>query len=205
MSTSAAQAVKELREITGMGMMECKKILEEAGGDLEKAKKICEERGKDKVQKLAGRAATEGIIETYLHFNNKVGVLLELNCNTDFVARNEAFRQLAKDLAMHIAAMKPACVNREQLDQTLVDSVKKHLASEVPPGKPQAVVDKIVEGKMKTWYADRVLLDQPFARDGSKTISQLIEEVISKTKENVTVARFVRFQVGETSAASEVE
>lgn len=205
MATTSAQAVKELREITGMGMMECKKILEEAGGDLAKAKELCMKRGKDRAQKIAGRTASEGIVECYLHHNGKVGVLIELNCNTDFVARNVEFRQLAKDLAMHIAAMNPKAIRREEIDADLVASVRTHLASEVPKGKPAPVVEKIVDGKMLTWYAERVLLDQPYAKDSGKTVGQLIEEKIASMKENITVARFARFQVGETAAAAEGE
>ncbi|MFO0949446.1 MAG: elongation factor Ts [Planctomycetota bacterium] len=159
-------------------------------------------RGQDRAQKVAGRTATEGTVECYLHHNGKVGVLIELNCNTDFVARNEDFRQLARDLAMHIAALSPVVVNREDLDAELVSSLRTHYASEVPKGKPQQIVDKIVDGKMQSWFAERVLLDQPFAKDDSKTVRQLIEEKIAKTKENIQVARFVRYQVGATAAAA---
>lgn len=199
MANTGAQAVKELRDLTGMGMMECKKILEEAGGDLEKAKELCIQRGKDRAQKVAGKVALEGIVECYIHHTGKVGVMIELNCNTDFVARNVDFRQLAKDLCMHIAAMNPAVVRREDLDPHVVESVKAHYATEVPAGKPAAVTEKIVEGKMKTWFGERVLLDQVYAKDSSKTIRQLIEEKIGTIKENISVARFARFQVGESA------
>lgn len=205
MASSSPQAVKELRELTGLGMMECKKILDEAGGDLEKAKDLVAKRGQDRAQKVAGRMATEGTIECYLHHNGKVGVLIELNCNTDFVARNEDFRQLARDLAMHIAALSPQVVQREDLDAELVASLRTHYASEVPKGKPQEIVEKIVDGKMQSWFAERVLLDQPFAKDDSKTVRQLIEEKIAKTKENIKVARFVRYQVGASGGATTEE
>lgn len=201
MAMTSAQAVKELRDMTGLGMMECKKILEEAGGDAEKAKQLARQRGQEKVAKLADRAGSEGIIESYVHFNKKVGVMLELNCNTDFVARNEAFKELAHDLAVHIAAMKPAVVNREDLDQELVNSIKSHYASEVPTNKPAEIIEKIAEGKMRTWYEERVLMDQKWAKDESKTIRQLIEEKIAVTKENITVARFARFEIGESAKA----
>jgi elongation factor Ts len=202
MSSGGAQAVKELRELTGLGMMECKKILEEAGNDLAKAKDIARKRGQDKVSKVAGRAATEGIIDVYIHHNKKVGVLIELNCNTDFVARNENFQALARDLAMHIAALNPQVVRREDLDPQLVAGVKEHYAGEVGGGKkPPEVIEKIVEGKMRSWYEERVLLDQKFAKDESKTVRQLIEEKMAQTGENISVARFARFQVGESAAA----
>lgn len=202
MSSGGAQAVKELRELTGLGMMECKKILEEAGNDLAKAKDIARKRGQDKVAKVAGRAATEGIIDVYIHHNKKVGVLIELNCNTDFVARNEAFQNLARDLAMHIAALNPQVVRREDLDPQLVAGVKQHYAGEVGGGKkPPEVIEKIVEGRMRSWYEERVLLDQKFAKDDSKTVRQLIEEKMAQTGENIAVARFARFQVGESAAA----
>ena len=196
MAISPAQAVKELRELTGLGMMECKKLLDEAGNDFEKAKKAAIERGGKKIEKVAGRETSEGIVYSYIHHNQKVGVMIELNCNTDFVARNESFRQLAHDLAMHITAMKPEVVRRDEVDQELVAGVRRHLSKEVGEGKPANVVEKIVDGKMRSWYEERVLLDQPFAKDGSKTIQKLIEEEIGKTGENIAVSRFVRFEVG---------
>ncbi|QDU60374.1 Elongation factor Ts [Planctomycetes bacterium Pan216] len=199
MAATTAQAVKELRDMTGLGMMECKKILSEADGDIGKAKDMARKRGQEKVAKLAARSASEGIIEVYIHHNSKVGVLIELNCNTDFVARNETFRQLARDLAMHIAALSPQCVTREELDQEVVKGIREHHAKDVPQGKPAEVIEKIVDGKMRVWFEERVLLDQKFAKDDSKTIRQLLEDATSQTGENVTVARFVRFEVGETA------
>lgn len=201
MSKSSAEAVKQLREITGLGMMECKRILEEQGGDFEKAKLEAAKRGLAKAGKLAGRAATEGVIETYIHFDGKLGVMIELNCNTDFVARNEDFRALARGIAMHIAALDPEVMRREQLDPSLVESVRSHYQSEVPGNKPPEVIEKIVEGKMRTWFAERVLLDQIYVKDESKskTVQQVIDEHISKLGENVAISRYVRFKVGEAA------
>lgn len=196
---SSAQAVKELREMTGLGMMDCKKILDEAGNDLEKAKDLARKRGQEKVAKLADRQASEGIIEIYLHHNNKVGAMVELNCNTDFVARNEDFVKLAKDLAIHVAAMKPAVLTREELDAELVASLRTHYAKEAPPNKPAEIIEKFVDGKMRAYYEERVLLDQKFVLDDSKTVRQMVESLTSTTKENVTIARFARFEVGETA------
>jgi elongation factor Ts len=183
--------------MTGLGMMECKKILAEADNDLEKAKDLARKRGQEKVAKMAGRAATEGIICSYIHHNNRVGVLLELNCNTDFVARNEQFVTLARELAMHIAALRPQTVSRDELDPELVAAIREHYAKEVPSNKPKEVIDKIVDGKMRSWYEERVLLDQKWAKDESKTIKQLIDDVIAQTKENVAIRRFTRYEVGE--------
>lgn len=202
MAKSSAESVKQLREMTGLGMMECKRILEEQGGDFEKAKQEAAKRGLAKVGKLAGRAATEGVIETYIHFDGKLGVMIELNCNTDFVARNEDFRALARGIAMHIAAMDPEVMRREQLDQTLVESVRAHYSTEVPGNKPAEVIEKIVDGKMRTWFSERVLLDQIYVKDESKskTIQQVIDEHISKLGENVTISRYARFKVGQASS-----
>lgn len=205
MANASPQAVKELRELTGLGMMECKKILEETGGNLEKAKELCAKRGQDRAQKVAGRTASEGTVDCYIHHNGKVGVLLELNCNTDFVARNPEFSKLARELAMHVAAMSPQVVQREDLDPELVASLREHYGKDVPKNKPQEIIDKIVDGKMQSWYAERVLLDQPFAMDTTKTVRKLIEEKIATTKENIRVARFVRFQVGETASKAAPE
>lgn len=200
MSVTGAQAVKELRDMTGLGMMECKKLLEEADNDLAKAKELAQKRGKEKAGKLAERQATDGIVEIYLHHDRKTAVMVELNCNTDFVARGEEFGWLAKELAIHIAAVAPQVVRREDLDQDLVSAIHAHHASEVGGNKPKEVIDKIVEGKMRSWFEERVLLDQKWVRDETKTIRQLIEEKIGVIKENITVARFARYRVGELSA-----
>lgn len=206
MTMSSAQAVKQLREMTGLGMMECKKILDEVGNDFEKAKQEAQKRGLAKVSKLAGRAAGEGIIETYMHHDGKLGVMVELNCNTDFVARNEDFRALAKGIALHVAALNPEVLRREDLDQTIVDGIKEHYRKEVT-GKPAEVTEKIVEGKMKTWYEERVLLDQIYVKDESKkkTVRQVLEEAAAKTGENVSISRYCRFKVGESAAPPAAE
>jgi elongation factor Ts len=202
MAKSSAEAVRQLRELTGLGMMECKKILEENGGDFEKAQAEAAKRGLAKAGKLASRAATEGVVESYIHFDGKLGVLVELNCNTDFVARNQEFRALAKGIALHIAAMNPEVVRRDQLDQSLVESIREHHRSEIKGDKPPEVVDKIVEGKMRTWFEERVLLDQIYVKDESKskTVQQVVEEHISKVGENIAVSRFARFKIGEASS-----
>lgn len=205
MAKPSAAAVKELRDMSGLGMMECKKILEEANNDLAKAKELIIKRGQERAAKLADRVGTEGIIETYIHHDGKLGVMVELKCNTDFVARGDEFRNLAKEIAVQIAARGPKVVRREELDQDLVKSIKEHHAKEVGGSKPPEIVEKIVEGKMRSWYEERVLLDQLWVKDESKTIKQLIEEKVATTKENITVARFARFRVGETAESAEAE
>jgi elongation factor Ts len=206
MSKPDAKAVMQLRELTGLGMMECKKILEECGGDFEKAKEEAMKKGLAKRDKLAARAAAEGVVEVYIHHDGKLGVLVELNCNTDFVARNEDFKALARGIALHIAALNPEVIRRDQLDQKIVASIREHHCSEVT-GKPAEVVEKIVDGKMKTWYEERVLLDQIYVKDESKkkTVQQVLDEAAAKTGENVTVSRFARLKVGESAPAPAAE
>jgi elongation factor Ts len=202
MSVTPAQAVKELRDLTGLGMMECKNLLKEAGNDLAKAKVLAVARGQKQAAKLAGRATSEGSIGVYVHSTKKIAGLVELNCNTDFVARGEDFQTLARDLAMHIAATDPAplVVSRNDLSQSAVEEQKKiqkeALAVE---GKPND--DAAVEKAMKGWYEESVLLEQPFVKDPSKTIKDMIEEKIGTIKENITIARFARWSVGETVKA----
>ncbi len=203
MAMTPAQAVKELRDRTGLGMMECKKILEEAGGDYEKAKALVAKRGQERAAKVGERAATEGAIFTYIHHDGKTGVLLELNCNTDFVAKSEDFRALGKEICLQIAALPPQCVRREELDQKLVSEVRDYQATQVPAGKPKEVTDKIVDGKMKTWYAERVLLDMPYVKEQSISVQQLIEKYVGITKENIQIQRFARFRVGELAKTEE--
>jgi elongation factor Ts len=192
-----AQQVKELRDSTGLPMMECKRALEETGGNAEKAVEVLRKRGLKVADKKSSRETREGIIGSYMHHNDKIGVLLEVNCESDFVARNEDFRAFVKEVCMHIAAMKPACVRREELDPELV-AKEKAIAGESLKKVPEAKREKAVEGKLaKTLYAQKVLLDQPYSRDDSKTVDQVLKDLISKLRENVVIRRFVRYELGE--------
>ena len=200
MATISAGMVKELRERTGAGMMECKKALEEANGDMEAAIDVLRARGAAKAAKRAEREASEGVIGTYLHTNNKVAVMVEVNCETDFVARNDAFIQLGRDLAMHIAAMAPVAVDESDVPADLIERERTVYREQVKnEGKPEAMWDMIVEGKMKKFFRDSTLMEQVFVKDpeGKQTIRQLVQEVATKTGENVVVRRFVRYQLGE--------
>ena len=194
-----AQLVRQLREATGAGMMDCKRALEEASGDLARATEILREKGLADAAKRAGKSANQGLVDCYIHFNNTVGVLVEVNCETDFVANTDEFRQLVKDIALHIASpAAPHYVTREEVPAERIDS-ERHIfevqAKEM--GKPERVVPTIVEGKMKAFYEDNVLLDQRFVKDDSKTIQQLLDEVSASVKEKVAVRRFVRYKLGE--------
>lgn len=200
MAATAAQ-VKELRDKTGAGMMDCKGALEESGGDIEKAIEILRKKGLAQAAKRAGRAAKDGVIGHYIHMGGKVGVLVEVNCETDFVARTPEFQTLAKEIAMHIAAASPLVVKREDLDAALLDKEREiYRAQFTASGKPANVIDKIVEGKIESYYAQVCLLDQPSVRDDKVTIGQMVTAATAKTGENVTVTRFVRFKLGETQA-----
>lgn len=179
-------------------MMDCKKALQETGGDLEKAVDLLKQKGAARAEKRSGRAAREGIVGNYLHFNGKVGVLVELNCETDFVARTDDFQELAKDLAMHIASSKPMAVMADGIPEELVARERAIFEKQVEEsGKPEAVREKIVEGKVNKFLKERVLMDQPFVKDDKKSIGQLIKEVSGKLGENLVVARFVRYELGE--------
>jgi elongation factor Ts len=179
-------------------MMECKKALQEARGDMEKATDILRKRGIAKAEKRAGRSATEGIIGSYVHFNGKVGVLVELNCETDFVARTEDFQTLAKDLALHIASARPLAVAVDDLPEALLAKEREIAVAQVADsGKPEAVREKIVEGKMKKFSQEHALLDQPFVKNDKMSVGQLVVEVSAKLGENVVVRRFVRYELGE--------
>ena len=194
----SAQAVSEFRKKTGLGLMECKALLKEANGDLQKAETLAKERGLKKAELRAGRAAKAGRIEVYIHHDAKSGVMIELNCETDFVARNEEFKQLAKDLALHIMAANPSYVRREDVPEDVVAEQKRiFLAQE--PDKPPNIQAKIVEGRLNAWYAEAVLLDQKFVKDETKSIRDVILAVNSRTGENISVARFARFVVGSSA------
>jgi elongation factor Ts len=201
MAEISAEQVKQLRDITGAGMMDCKRALQEADGDLDKAKEILQIKGLASQAKRRGRAANQGRVESYIHFNNTVGVLVEVNCETDFVANTDDFTQLAKDIALHIASpAAPRFVSREEVPKDVADAERVIFEAQAKElGKPENVIPNIVEGKMKAFYEDNVLLDQKYVKDDSKTVQQLLDEVGSKVGENVTVRRFSRFRLGEDS------
>ena len=196
----SAKQVKELRELTGVGFMECKAALTEASGDIKKAVTILRTRGQAKAEKRSGRTTGQGLIGTYIHQGGQVGVLVEMNCESDFVARTEDFQTLLKEIAMHIAASNPICVNRDAVPTEDLEREKNiYLAQAKESKKPQNVIDKIVEGKLNSYYSQIVLLDQPSIRDPKIKISDLINTAIAKLGENITISRFSRFKVGENS------
>jgi len=192
-----AKLVAELRARTGAGMMDCKRALEETGGDLEKAIDQLRKKGVAKAEKRAGREATEGLIGSYIHHDGAIGVLVELNCETDFVARTEDFKALAKDVAVHVAATRPLAVRIEDLPAELVQREKQVYEAQVAEQKkPEQIRAKIVEGMLKKFYEDNVLLEQKFVKDDTRTVGELVKELSGKTGENVQVRRFVRFELG---------
>lgn len=193
-----AKMVKELRDKTGAGMMDCKKALGEAGGDIEAAITVLREKGIAKAASKAGRATSEGVVASYIHPGDKLGVLVEINCETDFVARTEQFQTFARDVAMHIAASAPVCVNREEVDPELVarerDIYKQQALND---GKPEKIVEKIVDGRLEKYYGEIVLTEQPFVKDTDKSIADLVKETIGSLGENIQIRRFTRFRLGE--------
>jgi elongation factor Ts len=202
MADITAAAVKLLREKTGAGMMECKNALVEAQGDEEKAINILRERGLASAKKREGRIAAEGIVGSYIHMGGKVGVLVELNCETDFVARGEEFQQLVKDIAMHIAAAEPRYVTREEVPAAVLDKEREIARAQAKndpkmANKPDQVIDKIVEGRLNKFYEESVLVDQPFVKAPEKTIGELVTEKTAKTGERIAVRRFTRYKMGE--------
>ena len=199
MTDISADQVKKLRDLTGAGMMDCKRALQETEGDVEKAIELLREKGLASAAKRAGRAANQGLIDSYIHFNNTVGVLLEVNSETDFVANTDEFRQLVKDLALHVASPSaPRWVTRDDVPTSILEGEQKIAEAQArESGKPDNVVPKIVEGKIEAFLKDNVLLDQPFVKDDSKTIQQYLDEVSAKTGEKVQVKRFARFKLGE--------
>jgi elongation factor Ts len=200
----SANLVKELRERTGAGMMDCKKALTETNGDTEKAIEFLREKGLSAAAKKAGRIATEGVIETYIHGGGRIGVMLELNCETDFVAKTDDFKELAKDIAMHIAAARPEFLRPEEVPAEELEKEKSILrAQALNEGKPEKIVDKMVEGRIAKYFKDVCLMEQPFVKDPDKTISQLITEKIAKIGENISIRRFVRYELGEGMAKRE--
>lgn len=194
----SAQQVKELRDRTGAGMMDCKRALEETGGDMEAAIDLLRAKGAAKAAKREGRTANEGVIGTYIHHSGKVGVMVELNCETDFVANTDDFQGLARDVAMHIAAAKPLAVSTDAISPEDVERERAvYLAQLEEEGKPEAIREKIVEGKLNKWFKEIALLEQPFVKDPDHTVGDLITTVSAKTGEKIEVGRFARFAIGE--------
>ena len=200
----SAEQVKELREMTGAGMMECKKVLVETDGDMEKATELLRERGVVKAAKKAGRIAAEGLVESYIHGDGRIGVLVEVNIETDFAAKNPEFSEFVKDISMQIASAKPEYVKREDVPADVLEKEKEIMKNQaMNEGKPEAVAEKIVAGKIDKYYADVCLLEQDFVKDPDKTVQQVLTEKISSIGENITIRRFVRFERGEGLAKRE--
>ena len=190
-----AKMVGELRESTGGGLMNCKKALVETDGNFEEAVALLRKKGEATAAKKAGRDASEGVIETYIHLGGKVGVMVELNCESDFVAKNDDFKALARDIAMHIAAVDPACISRDDIDPSIIDAERKVVEASAV-GKPEAAISKIVEGKLNRFLAESCLLEQAFVKNPDQTVQELLTAMISKMGENMVVKRFVRYQIG---------
>jgi elongation factor Ts len=192
-----ADDVKRLREDTGAGMIDCRNALVKSEGDLEKAKVLLQEQGQAKAEKKAERSANEGLVGSYIHTGGKVGVLVEINCETDFVARNDKFKDLVRDVAMHIAAMPAAYLSREAVPPETVAELRAEFVKQVPDGKPPAVAEKIVEGKLNKWFEDHVVLEQSFVKDDSITVGELVNGVSGVLGEKMSVRRFAKFALGE--------
>lgn len=198
MAEITAALVKELRERTGAGMMDCKKALSATDGDLEKAIDFLREKGLAAAAKKAGRVAAEGLVEAYIHGGGRIGVLVEVNCETDFVAKTDAFKELAKDIAMHIAATNPSYLKREEVPTAELEHEQAVLAEQARnEGKPEKIIEKMVAGRIEKYYKEVCLMEQPFVKDPDKTISDLITESIAKIGENISIRRFTRYQLGE--------
>lgn len=204
MSQVTAQMVKDLREATGAGPLDCKKALEANGGDVQKAVEYLREKGLAKAAKKlsSGRVMNEGVIESYLHFNRRLGVLVEVNCETDFVANTDKFRQFAKDIALHIANLNPEYIRREDVPEAVSQAERElHRRRALETGKPENIVERIVDGNMTKFYGEIVLMEQSFLKDDSKTIQQLLAEAVAELGENIQIGRFTRFALGENAAA----
>lgn len=194
----SASAVKELREKTGAGMLDCKKALDETNGDVSKAIDLLREKGLAAAANKAGRVATEGVVESYIHAGGRIGVLVEINCETDFVGKTDQFREFARDIAMQIAAANPKFVSREEVSQAELDKEREILTAQaLNEGKPEKIVEKMVEGRLGKYYEEFCLLEQSFIKDPDKTISTLLNEKISTIGENISIRRFVRYELGE--------
>jgi elongation factor Ts len=194
----SAGAIKELRQRTGVGMMDCKKALVECAGNIDEAIDLLRKKGLAKAAKRAGRETAEGLITSYIHPGGKIGVLVDINCETDFVARTEDFQNLVKEIAMHIAAMNPLVIRREDVHPEVIEKEKKILRAEAAAtGKPEKVLEKIVEGRLEKFFAERCLMEQAYVKNPDITIKDLIYDIIAKVGENITVRRFTRYQLGE--------
>ena len=194
-----AEMVKELRTLTGAGMMECKNALVETGGDKEKAINLLREKGLSKASKKSERTAVEGIIDSYIHLGGKIGVLIEVNCETDFVAKNDDFKSFVRDLCLQIAAANPSYISREEVPSEIVENEKEILRKQaLREGKPENIVEKIVTGKLEKFYQDNCLLEQLFVKDQEITIGELLREKVAKIGENIVIRRFTRYEVGAT-------
>ncbi|MBO8159380.1 translation elongation factor Ts [Thermosyntropha sp.] len=201
-----AAMVKELRERTGAGMMDCKKALMETNGDIEKAIDELRAKGLAKAAKKSGRIASEGVVDSYIHAGGRIGVLVEVNCETDFVAKTEEFKNLVHDIAMQIAAANPEYVKREDVPEDVVAREREVLkAQALEEGKPEKVIEKMIEGRMEKFFKEKCLLEQPFIKDPDKTVQELVHEHIAKIGENINIRRFVRYEVGEGIQKEEVD
>ena len=197
MAITAAQ-VKELREATGVGMMECKKALTECDGNMEKAMEWLRKKGIASAEKKAGRVAAEGVVESYIHMGGRIGVLIEVNCDTDFVAKTPEFKSFVRDIAMHIAAANPSFLDRTEVPNETLDKEREILrAQALNEGKPEKIVDRMVEGRVEKFYKENCLVDQPFVKNPDMTIAQYVNERIQQTGENIKIRRFVRYEMGE--------
>ena len=197
MAITAAQ-VMELREATGVGMMECKKALTETNGDFEKAMEWLRKKGIASAEKKAGRVAAEGVVESYIHMGGKIGVMIEVNCETDFVAKTPEFKNFVRDIAMHIAAANPKYLNREEVPAEILDKEREILrAQALNEGKPEKIIDRMVEGRVEKYYKENCLVDQQFVKNPDMTITQFVNERIQTTGENIKIRRFVRYEMGE--------
>ena len=198
--SASASAVKELREISGAGMMDCKRALDETGNDIKKAMEALRKAGVAKAQKKAGRSASDGMVLQYIHPGSKLGVLIEVNCETDFVAKTEDFQNMVRDIAMHIAASGPIAVNKEDVPADVLETEKEIYADQArKSGKPENIIDKMIKGRISKFYQENVLLEQSFVKDPNLTIGDVLTEMVAKLGENIIIARFVRFQLGETA------
>ena len=193
--------IKELRERTGVGMMDCKKALEESNGDVDKAIEYLRKMGIAKAQKRAGRIASEGLINAYIHGGGKLGVLVEVNCETDFVAKTDEFKKFVREISMQIAATNPICIDKEDLPKDIIEKEREiYHQQALRSGKPEKVISNIVEGRLKKFYQQACLLEQPYIRDSKLKIRDLLNEIITKTGENIVIRRFVRFELGEKTS-----